>query len=172
MKRVVIVGSPGAGKTTFSRILATKTGLPLVHLDYHYHDKSKDYYNELNKPAWRAHVLKLMEPKQWILDGNYSSTFPERFKAADTIIFLDYPTHISFGRVLKRIVISPWVERIDMPDDWEEGINLGFLKFVWLFNARYRQKITNVLEDNTNKYIVVLKNPKQATTFLEGLQVV
>ncbi|MEY8605912.1 hypothetical protein [Muribaculum intestinale] len=32
MKKVIIIGCPGAGKSTFARKLSAKTGLPLYYL--------------------------------------------------------------------------------------------------------------------------------------------
>ncbi len=57
MKRVMIIGAPGTGKSTFAKKLAEETGLPLIHIDYYYHDPAKDYYTD--KPAWRALVTEL-----------------------------------------------------------------------------------------------------------------
>ncbi len=37
MKRVIVIGSPGAGKSTFARKLKDKTGLPLYYLDRIFH---------------------------------------------------------------------------------------------------------------------------------------
>src|SRR5690348_1173305 len=100
MKRVVVIGSPGAGKTEFSRRLAGATGLPLVHLDLIYHDETKDY--KQNRESWLGAVQTEVSRPHWIIDGNYKSTFDLRLPAADTILFLDYPTHLSLFRAFKR----------------------------------------------------------------------
>lgn len=68
----MVIGSPGAGKTTFSKKLASKLGIALYHLDYFYHDSSFDYPK--NKQAWREKVAQLTNQPQWIIDGNYKST--------------------------------------------------------------------------------------------------
>ncbi len=83
MKRVTILGSPGTGKTTFAKQLAAKTGLPLIHLDLLYHDKTKDYYSD--EAAWQKTVKKLLQQDSWIMDGNYNSTLAERVGKADTV---------------------------------------------------------------------------------------
>src|SRR5476651_102756 len=113
MKRVLVIGCPGAGKTIFSKKLADKTGLPLIHLDYYYHDKTKDYYSETNKPAWYANVRQLMKHPSWIMDGNYSSTFPDRFAAADTIFYFDVP----LGARMRGVFARRWQYRNKRRDD-------------------------------------------------------
>lgn len=168
-QRIAVVGSPGAGKTTFSRTLAEKTGLPLVHLDFYYHDRIKNYQSTKNKQAWFAKVRELIRPDEWIIDGNYSSTFPLRFKRADTIIFLDYPRRISFSRTLKRTIKSRWVERGDMPKDWKDTLNLEFLKFVWFYNSRHRRKVTDRIDVDLSKKVIVLRHPRETKRFLDNL---
>jgi len=167
-QRIAVVGSPGAGKTTFSRVLSEKTGLPLVHLDTYYHDRTKDYYSAENKQAWVKKVSELIAPKEWIIDGNYSSTFPLRFEKADLIIFLDYPRRISFRRTLIRTAKSPWVKRSDMPEDWKDTFNLEFLSFVWNYNSRYRRKVTDQLDKDSSKKVVILQHPREAQRFLDS----
>ncbi len=169
MKRVLVVGSPGAGKTLFAKRLAKKTGLPLVHLDTYYHDKTKDYYSEQNKPAWRAKVMELIKPNTWIIDGNYSSTFPDRFERADTIFFLDYPLHTRLRGVFNRRLEYRNRKREDMPEDWQEKIDWSFLEFVWNFKKNYRHKITDVLKTQSSKKIVIFKKRSEATKYLKML---
>lgn len=167
MKRVVVIGSPGAGKTTFVRKLADKTKLPLIHLDYYYHDTNKDYYH--SKEAWIARVQKLMAGDSWIIDGNYSSTIPERFKMADTIIYIDIPRRVALYRVLKRRIQYRSKLREDMPADWKEKANWEFLKYVWGYNKAYRPMIADELEKHKEKMVYILKNSKQVKNFLKGL---
>lgn len=168
-QRIAVVGSPGAGKTTFSRVLAKKAGLPLVHLDLYYHDRTKDYYNTNNKQAWIKKVEELIRPDKWIIDGNYSSTFPLRFERADLIIFLDYPRRISFTRTLKRTIKSRWVKRPDMPIEWKDTLNFEFLKFVWHYNSRYRKKVSGQIDKDISKKVIVLRHPREAKQFLDNL---
>ena len=168
MKRVLVIGCPGAGKTTFAKQLADKTGLPLIHLDYYYHDKSKDYYSQINKPAWFAKVRELTNKPAWIIDGNYSSTFPERFEAADTIFYFDVP----LGTRLHGVLIRRWryrnKKRSDMPADWQETISWEFMKFVWRFE-KYRPRIENVLNKETSKKVIKFKSRAAAQKYLDNI---
>lgn len=168
MKKVLVIGCPGAGKTVFSKKLAAKTGLPLIHLDFYYHDKSKNYYEEKNKPAWFAQVRKLTKGKEWIIDGNYSSTFPERFEAADTIYYFDVPLRTRLWGVFARRWYYRNKMRSDMPVDWREKIDWEFLKFVWRFE-KYRPKIENVLDQETSKKVVRFRSRREADMYLENL---
>ena len=169
MKRVLVIGCPGAGKTTFAKQLAAKTGLPLIHLDFYYHDKSKNYYAQENKETWFAHVRQLMKPDEWIMDGNYSSTFPERFEKADTIIFFDFPLHLRLYGIFKRRWQFRKKVRDDMPEGWCEAITWEFFKFVWNFE-NYRPRITNVLNQRTSKKVIVFKTRAQAQRYLDKIK--
>ena len=88
MKRVAVIGPPGAGKTTFARRLADKTGLPLIHLDAHFWNPG---WVPTPREEWRARHAELLSPDEWIIDGVYPGTLEERVAAADTVIFLDVP---------------------------------------------------------------------------------
>lgn len=168
-QRIAVVGSPGAGKTTFSRELAKKTDLPIIHLDTYYHDRTKAYYNANDRQAWLDKVHELIKPKKWIIDGNYSSTFPLRFQKADLIVFLDYPRRISFGRTVTRIIKSRWKKRTEMPIGWKDTFDFEFLKFVWLYNSQYRAKVTDQLDESSSKKTLIFRHPSEAQKFLESL---
>jgi adenylate kinase family enzyme len=167
MKRIAIVGCPGAGKTTFAGKLAKKTKLPVIHLDYYYHQAKYDYYN--NKSAWITRVEQLIGQDEWIMDGNYSSTFELRFKRADTIIFFDLPRRTSLYSVVKRRFQYRNKQRQEMPSDWKEKANLEFLRYVWSFNGAPRQQLIALLAQVKDKEVIVFTNRTQAEKFLAKL---
>lgn len=168
MKRVLVVGCPASGKTTFARHLAEKTGLPLIHLDYYYHQKKYNYHDD--KEAWRKRVLSLVESDEWIIDGNYGSTFPERFEKADTVVFFDLPRRVVMYRLFKRRLQYVRRTRKDMPSDWREKIDWEFLRFVWRFNRDRRHKITDAIDANLGKQVVVFRTSREAAEYLKVVQ--
>ena len=87
MKKVLVIGCCGAGKSTFSRKLHHIINLELIRLDQYYH---KPNWEEPEKEQWEQTVNNLVQKPSWIMDGNYKGTFDVRFKEADTIIYLDY----------------------------------------------------------------------------------
>lgn len=167
MKRVAVVGCPGAGKTTFTRKLSEKTRLPVIHLDFYYHQQKYDYYN--NREAWIKKVEELIKKDSWIMDGNYSSSFTPRFKRADTIIFLDFPRYLTMYSVLKRRLQFHNKLRADMPSEWKEKANFEFLKYVWSYNKEHRQEVLDALKEAGNKDIHIFTNRKQMNEYLSKL---
>ncbi len=99
MKRVAIIGSGGAGKSTLAKRLGEVTGLPVIHLDQHFWNP---HWTETPIPEWERRHETLLERERWVMDGNYGSTMNERLDAADTVIFLDMPRLFCVVRVLKR----------------------------------------------------------------------
>lgn len=99
MKRILVVGSSGAGKSSFSKRLQEKLHLELIHLDQYYW---KPGWVKPEHSEWDDTVKSLLQKDSWIMDGNYRSTLHLRIPAADTIIFLDFPRWICFYRIYKR----------------------------------------------------------------------
>lgn len=75
MRRVLVIGCGGAGKSTLARQLGEATGLPVIHLDAHYW---RPGWVETPKETWRAAVDELIAADAWIMDGNYSGTHPSQ----------------------------------------------------------------------------------------------
>ncbi len=168
MKRVLVLGCPGSGKTTFVRQLAAQVRLPVIHLDYYYHQKEHDYYN--HEPDWIEKVSQLAARDKWIIDGNYGSSLDLRLKRADTVIVFDFPRSKSVYGVLKRRVQYHKKHREEMPSDWQEKINWEFLKFVWNFKKTAGYKIATALAANDDqKAIFVFRTRKQANGYLAAL---
>lgn len=167
MRRVAVVGCPGSGKSTFTRKMAAKTGLPAVYLDFYHHQLMYNYYNDL--PAWIARVKELIKADQWVMDGNYNSSIEPRFQRADTIIFFDFPRRVSLYGVIKRRFEYRNKRRLEMPSDWEEHINWEFLKFVWNFRKNNRQVTLNAIEKFSTKEVRIFTNHTQANNYIDGL---
>ena len=103
MRRVLIIGSPGAGKSTFSRALASTTKLPLIHLDAEFWQAG---WRETPREQWVQRVAELVRADSWIMDGNYGGTLPARISAADTVVLLALPRLQCLYRVLQRTLPS------------------------------------------------------------------
>ncbi len=167
MKRIAVVGCPGAGKTTFCRALSKKTGISIIHLDTYYHDKSQPYFEAKNLRAWESKIAELARKEQWIMDGNFGSTFTLRFARADTIIFFDYPRYLCLWRILKRRLQFRSSPRQEMPEDWREKVDYGFLRYVWKFKKQSRHKIIDALPD-ADTDLIIFKNPNDAKKYFEN----
>ena len=96
MKRVIVIGCPGSGKSTFARALHDKTGLPLHHLDMMYWNADK---TTVPKEVFRARLAELLTEDAWIIDGNYGSTMETRMAACDTVFFLAVQDGKTVGRI-------------------------------------------------------------------------
>lgn len=124
MQRVLIIGSPGAGKSTVSGALATRAGLPLHHLDRMHWLPG---WIERDREEGRAELAGVLAQDSWIIDGNYGSSLPLRLERADTVVWLDYPTRVCVARVVKRWWRYRGCSRPDMTEGCPERFNLEFL---------------------------------------------
>ena len=164
LKKILVIGCCGAGKSTFSKKLHSILNLEIIHLDQYYH---KPNWEEPEKAEWEKIVNSLVQKPSWIMDGNFSGTMDVRIKSADTIIYLDYPTLKCFWRVIIRIFKYHGVVRSDMANGCKEQFNLEFLHFVLTFNSKNRKRFIqklNLIKDE--KKVLVFKTDKQADKFL------
>ena len=99
MERVIIIGCPGSGKSTFGRKLKHITGLPLYHLDMMFWNEDK---TTVSKEIFIERLHEVMSNPKWIIDGNYGSSMEMRIKECDTVFFLDYPTEICIDGIKER----------------------------------------------------------------------
>jgi adenylate kinase family enzyme len=164
MRRVLVIGCPGAGKTTLARQLAERSRLPLVHLDFHYW---RPGWQLPDSKEWRAQVLALADAPAWIMDGNYSSTYDIRMPRADTLVWLDYPRSICMRRVLLRTLTGYGRTRPDLPESCPERLDIPFFRYVWNFPEKHRPRIENGIERFGGHLLIArLCSDREASRFL------
>ena len=160
MKKVIVIGCPGSGKSTVSRTLHNKTGIPLYHLDMMYWNADK---TTVEKSVFLERLSDVLEKDEWIIDGNYSSTMELRMAACDTVIFLDYPLDVCLDGIRER----RGKPRSDMP--WiETEEDSEFIEFIKNYNEQQKPKVLELLKKYSDKNIIILESREQADAFLNG----
>ena len=162
MKRVLIIGCGGAGKSTLARALGEKTGLPVVHLDSIFWLPG---WVEMEKDAFDQRLREEMAKEAWIMDGNFNRTMEERIAHCDTIIYLDFSRFACLRGVLKRVITTYGKVRPDMGEGCPERLDWEFLKWVWNFNKNKRERYYRMLNEAEGKETIVLKNRRMVKRF-------
>jgi adenylate kinase family enzyme len=133
MRRIAVMGSPGAGKTRFAVRLGEMTGLPVVHLDRLFW-----------RPGWepspladyRARHDAAIAEERWIVDGVYSRHFGKRLKRADAIVLFVVPTPLTLFRIAKRVAAMRGRTRPDMGEGCPERWDWAFMHWVLTWRTR------------------------------------
>jgi adenylate kinase family enzyme len=165
MKRILIIGSGGAGKSTLARKLGEKTGIEVIHLDQLYW---KSGWVKMPADEWAGLVGELLKGESWIMDGNFGGTFEMRAAAADTIIFLEISRFICLYRVLKRWMKYRGTNRPDMTPGCNEKVDWEFIMWIWNYpeNAKNRKEpLLKRLE--AEKTVLRLKSNRGIESFLK-----
>ena len=158
MKKIIVIGCPGSGKSSFARALHNRTGIPLYHLDRMYWNADK---TTVEKSVFLERLETVLDRETWIIDGTYASTMARRMAACDTVFFLDYPLDVCLRGIAER----RGKPRSDMP--WVENEeDAEFVAFVKNFRKQNRPQILALLEQHKDKNIHVFQAREQAIAFL------
>ncbi len=167
MKRVLIIGCPGSGKSTFARALQEITQLPLVHLDLLFWNADR---STVSREVFLERLETVMQKEQWIIDGNYSNTMEQRMRVCDTVFFLDYATEVCLDGVTSRRgqvrPDLPWLETGNDPDYGE------FLDFIKNFATDRRPQLVRLLENYSEKNIYHFTSREQAQDYLDEIRTI
>ena len=164
--KVLIIGCPGAGKSTLSKNLADELQLPLIHLDQ---INWVDDHATISKNEFDIALDKVLKEPFWIIDGNYNRTLEKRIQYADTVIWLDFPRWICLYRVLKRAVSGKLTNthKYGNPNTIEKG----FLTFIWNFNSNNRPIIQQILHKYPDKHLDILRKPSQVSRYKKKIKI-
>ena len=166
MKRIVIIGSPGAGKTTLARGLHSILDVNVFHLDRLFW---KSGWTRKTRDERIDILQNLIAEKQWIIEGTYLNSSEIRLTAADTIIFLNIPFYLCLWHLVKRHYAHQ-ERRRDIPDGCVDRLTFLRLLIVLIFPLTGRKKIKQTLQNYQSKHIVPLCSTQAVEDFLTQLK--
>ncbi len=161
MKKVIILGCPGSGKSTFARKLRDTTGLPLYYLDMLWH---KPDQTNVTREEFDQRLNEILIRDEWIVDGNYNRTIEERLKYCDTVFLFDLPVEICVGGARSRV----GTQREDLP--WVEAeFDPEFHQFILDFKRDYLPGIYELLDKYHDRKVVIFRSRDEAKKFLKNM---
>ncbi|MBQ4526434.1 MAG: topology modulation protein [Clostridia bacterium] len=169
MKRILIIGNAGSGKTTFAKKLSEKTGLPLVHLDKIYWTGN---WEHLERDKFDDILQGELEQSEWIIDGNFNRTLPHRLKYCDTVFYFDIPIITCLWGITKRIFKSHGKTRDDMGGNCPEYFDkqkLTLYRNVISFKKQHAKKYDDLLKSAEGIEVIRFKSRRRAKMYLKNL---
>ena len=159
--KILILGCPGSGKSTFARKLQEKTGLPLIHLDNVWWRADATH---ISRDEFDRALAGLLAGERWIMDGDYSRTYEVRLRAADTVIFLDYPEAVCMAGIVARV----GQDRPDMP--WTEGtLDRELVAQVRNYASSNRPALLSLFQKYPEKQVLTFTSREEADGWLSRL---
>lgn len=160
MKKIIVIGCPGSGKTTFAEKLRDRTGLTLFYLDAVWHKPDRTH---ISREEFDERLLEILAFDSWIIDGNYSRTIEPRMAACDTVFLFDLPVEVCIEGAMSRI----GKERYDMP--WcDTELDPTFKDEIIEFPAKNLPRIYELIEKyKDGRTVVVFRSREEADVFLE-----
>ena len=151
MQKVIVIGCPGSGKSTFSNVLHDARGLPLNHL--YMMNRNADGTN-VPKYIFMERLHQALEKESWIIDGNYGSTMELWMQFCDTVFFLDYSLDICIDGIKSR----KGKKRTDIPCITLEDEDKEFVEFIINYNSTSRPTVMELLQKYSHKRIIIFKD--------------
>jgi adenylate kinase family enzyme len=163
MNKVIIIGCPGSGKTTFAEKLQKCTALPLYYLDAIWHKPDKTH---IPREEFDQRISEIFATPEWIIDGNYSRTIEMRLKECDTVFLFDLPTEVCLQGATERIGKGrydlPWIEK-ELDPEFE-----GFIKD---FANTSLPKIYELIEKyKAEKQVIIFRSREEADEYLKSIR--
>jgi len=162
MKKNIVIGCPGSGKSVFSKKLSEKMSIPLYHLDLIWNKEDK---TTITREEFEIKLKEIFKEETWIMDGNYQRTLNMRIEECDTVFLLDYPLEVCLNGATSRV----GVKRDDMP--WlEETLDEGFKQRIINFSNEKLPEIYKLLEKHKeSKNITIFKTREESEQYLENI---
>jgi adenylate kinase family enzyme len=165
LKRIMIIGRPGSGKSTFAIDLHKKLNIPLFHLDKHFFIEN---WEQRDYQAFLSIQQSFVDEPRWIIDGNSTKSYEMRYSQADICLYFNFPRYLCYWRVFKRLFHkNPHID--DRALNCQETVRWSLLTYMWSFEKR----VSNLLADLKTKYphvqFVELQCDKDILQFMRTL---
>ncbi len=165
MRKIVIIGPAGAGKSTLARELSKILDIEVFHLDRYFWQPG---WKELPKKARIEKLQELVQKDKWIIEGSYFSTSDVRLQSCDTVIFLDMPLLLCLQRVLARRFNKQQQQRLDLPVGCKERLSPRYMVKLLLFPFIGRKTLVNKLDKVKRGKCKVLRSRDEVAAFLNA----
>jgi shikimate kinase len=167
MKKIVIIGSPGAGKSTLAQELNYILNIKAYHLDRIFWQRG---WKEKPRDKRIDILEKIVREKQWIIEGTYLSSSEPRLNAADTIIFLDIDPLLCLQRIIKRYLMYHGRSRRDIPEGCTDKLTPFRMFKVLVFPLQERRALEEKLCKFPSEKVIRLHTTKEVEDFLARLE--
>ena len=170
MRRIIVVGSQGSGKTRLAINLGRKLDVPVVHLDVLYWQPG---WKPSDTASFRTRVAEAIAGDAWVIDGSFSGlAFDLTIARADVLVVIDRPRWLCQWRILWRSAFDRDRTRPDLPAGCPEQFDWKLMKEAW----RYDTERVPVIEAERLKYgdevpVVRLRRDRDIQGFLETVSV-
>lgn len=167
MRRILIVGNSGGGKSTLARRLGEKLGLPVIHLDVLFW---RPGWVEADEDVFRADILTALQAPAWVCDGNFGGSWDIRMPLADTVVWIRQPRLVCLARAIWRVAAYRGQRtRPDMAEGCDEKLDLKFYRFIWTYDAKVAPGLEAALaEFGSHARVVRLRGDREIADFLAG----
>ena len=160
-RKILVIGCPGAGKSTFSIKLGKALSIKVFHLDMIQHRADK---STVDKEEFDQKLDEILSQDEWIIDGNYTRTLSKRLQYADKVFMFDLNVQDCLAGAKSRIGTFrpdfPYVEPVFDPD---------FEIWIKEFPDKQLPKVYQALSA-FKKEIVVFHTRKEADEYLESIK--
>ncbi len=164
--RIMIFGRPGSGKSTFAVELSQKTKLPLYHLDCYFYISN---WIERDYDEFLAIQKTLVAQEHWIIDGNATRSLEMRYQRADIVLYFCYPRLLALWRIIKRRFFKKDPRIKDRAPGCSEKIDWKFIKYVWTFENRVKDKIAYLRSHYPHVKFYVIHNDHERDEIMQKL---
>lgn len=167
LRRIMIFGRPGSGKSTFAYKLHQTLQIPVFHLDKHFYQ-----LNWLERPTQEFLSIQqsIVNKESWIIDSNSTKSLEMRYSRADMVLYFNYPRWKCYVRILKRLFYKdPAID--DRAVGCHEIIRFKLLWYTWNFEERVTQKIDFLKKKYPHIPFIEIKNNRQLERFLEKTKI-
>ena len=162
MKKIIVIGCSGSGKTTFAEKLRDKIGIELFYLDAIWHRPDRTH---ISREEYDARLSEILALDSWIIDGNYSRTIETRMAACDTVLLFDLPVEVCLEGAISRLGKA----RYDMP--WiDTELDPKLKRDIEEFPNKNLPAIYALLDKYSDKNIAIFKSREEADEFLANIK--
>ena len=168
MKRIMIVGNGGAGKSTLAQKIGQVLTLPVHHLDSLFWQPG---WVETEREVFIQKQQQILSNDRWVVDGNYSGTMDVRIASADTVILLDYSRWVCLWGVISRRIKYRNSTRPDVGEGCPERLDWAFLKWVFTYPEKGKARaLKHFAELPEGTQLLQFRSRRETERWVEELQ--